>query len=442
MKRMTAFLLVLVLLPLWGCAQQQTAPLLRSAFDYYYKTAEVGHESDDGVIRAESREIAGHEGDLSWILTDYFSGPRSEDLVSPFPRDTELVSCEVDGGTAIIQLNKEFANLDGIELSVAASCIAATCFGAEGVEAVSISVPSGLLDGKLSINLSRDGLILRDASADMMNTELTLYFADQSRRYLIGEEITVSMAEMDNPQDYLMQKLLEGPKDRELASVLPEGTEILKVAVEDGVCNVNLSRSFTANLSEDPWAQYLALASIANTVTQFDDASQVEFYVESTLLTQYGVWRLDEPLTADENAVGPVHTGLNEFDVDLYLPLAGQEQLGRIPARVRQTASETAMELVAMALISYPGVNCVENPFPGGTELLSMQESGEDYIVDLSGELLGAEDLTACVRAMVLTLCAMGQAETVRLTVDGGTPVGDYGDLFEAHSYQEAWVLY
>lgn len=443
MKRKIAlFPLLAVLISLWGCVQEQAVPAPKSPFTYYYRPAEIDYESDNGVIRGETREIAGHEGDLRWILRDYLKGPQTEGLVTPFPKDIDLISCDLDGETAVVQVNKEFANLAGIDLSVAASCIAATCFGVEGVETVSISVPSGLLDGKQSIILRRDGLLLQDNGADMMRAEMTLYFADQSGRYLIGEKIPVSLTDTDNPQELLMQKLVEGPKDGELVPILPEGTKVLNVEVSDGVCNVNLSRGFTENASEDPISQYLALLAIANTMTQTEDVSSVELYEEGSLITSYGIWQLNAPLTKDTNAVGPVRTGLNEFDVDLYLPLAGQERLGRIPARIRQTASETAEELVTDALLSYPTVNFVENPFPSGTELRSIRDAGGLRVVDLSQELLNAEDLQACIRSLVSTLCALDGVNAVRITVEGKTPAGDYGDLFSAHSHQSDWALF
>lgn len=443
MKRIIAlFLLLAVLLFLWGCVQEKAVPAPKSPLTYYYRAAEIGYESDNGVVRGETRDIAGHEGDLCWILRDYFKGPQAEGLVTPFPKDMDLISCELDGETAVLQVNKEFANLAGIDLSVAASCIAATCFGVEGVEVVSISVPSGLLDGKQSITLRRDGLLLRDNGADMMRTEMTLYFADQSSRYLIGEEIPVSLTDMDNPQEFLMRKLAQGPKNGEVLPVLPKGTEVLNVEVSDGVCNVNLSRAFTENASEDPISQYLALMAVANTMTQTENVSSVELYEEGSLITSYGIWQLNASLTMDANAVGPVRTGLNEFDVDLYLPLAGQERLGRIPARIRQTASETAEELVAEALLDHPSVNCVENPFPAGTELLSIREAGGLRVVDLSQELLNAGNLQTCVRSLVSTLCALDGVNAVRITVEGKTPEGGYGDLFSAHSHQADWVLF
>lgn len=440
MKRACALFLCLALL-LTGCRGTRQTEKIQSPYTYYYRMAEVDYTTEDGVIRGETREISGHEEDPVWILEDYFGGPKSEDLVSPFPKDLTVVDYQEKEGTAFLRLSPEFSNLSGIELSVAAACIARTLFGLEGVSGVSITVEGGLLDGKQSLTLDREGILLSDGAGDLMRTEMTLCFGDQSGRYLVGEAITVSLANTENPQAYLMKKLADGPSDQGLRQILPQGTRILSVNVDDGVCNVNLSRDFTENKPESALGQRLVLLAIANTLTQTQGVSGVELYVEGSLLTAYGVWPLNAPLVADKGAMGPVRTGLNEFDVDLYLPVSGGGGLTAIPARVRQTANETAEELVITALLNYEGVNSLVNPFPAGTQLRALSESSGVWTVDLSRELLSAGDLTDCVRAIVLTLAKLEGGKAVRVTVEGASPAGDYGDLFFPHVFEESWIL-
>lgn len=440
MKRACALLLCLALL-LAGCGGDEQTEKIRSPYTYYYRTAEVDYTTEDGVIRGETRDISGHEEDPAWILEDYFEGPQREDLVSPFPKDLAVLDYQEKEGTAFLRLSGEFANLSGVELSVAAACIARTLFGREEVSSVSITAEGGLLDGKQSLTLDREGILLVDGAGDLMRTEMTLCFGDQSGRYLIGETITVSLANTENPQDYLMKKLADGPSDQGLRQILPQGTRILSVNVDDGICNVNLSREFMEHKPESALGQRLVLSSIANTLTQNQSVSGVELYIEGSLLTAYGVWPLNAPLVADEGAMGPVRTGLNEFDADLYLPVSGCQDLAAIPARVRQTANETAEELVVAALLDYEGVNGLVNPFPTGTQLRSLTESSGVWTVDLSRELLSAGDLTGCVRAIVLTLANLEGGKAVRITVEGNSPTGDYGGLFYPHVFEESWIL-
>ena len=440
MKKACALLLCLTLI-LTGCGTRGQADKIQSPYTYYYRTAQVDYTTEDGVIRGETREISGHERDLTWILEDYFRGPQSEDLVSPFPKDLAVRECQLKEKTVFLKLSGEFSNLSGIELSVAAACIARTLFGQEGVDSVSLSADGSLLDGKQSLSLDREGLLLTDGAGDLMRTDMTLCFGDQSGRYLIGETVTVSLANTDNPQAYLMHKLAEGPKDQGLRKILPDGTRILSVKVDDGVCNVNLSREFTEKKPQSALAQRMVLAAIANTLTQTEAVSGVELYIEGSLLTSFGVWQLNAPLVADEGAMGPVRTGLNEFDVDLYLPISGNQGLVEVPARVRQTANETTEELIITTLLSYAGVNGLINPFPTGTQLRSVWKKNGVWTVDLSREVLSAGDLTSCVRAIVLTLAKMEGGSAVRVTVEGSSPSSDNIELFYPSLFEGSWVL-
>ena len=440
MKKACALFLCLALL-LAGCGTRGQTDRIQSPYTYYYRTAQVDYAAEDGVIRGETREISGHEGDLTWILEDYFRGPESEDLVSPFPKDLALLDCQTKEGAVLLKLSEEFSNLSGIELSVAAACIARTLFGTEEVDSVSLTVDGGLLDGKQSLTLDREGLLLVDGAGDLMRTDMTLCFGDQSGRYLIGETVTVSLANTENPQAYLMKRLADGPKDQGLRKILPEGTRILSVNVDDGVCNVNLSREFTENKPQSALAQRLVLAAIANTLTQTEAVTGVELYIEGSLLTSFGVWQLNAPLVADEGAMGPVRTGLNEFDVDLYLPVSGKQGLVEVPARVRQTANESAEELVITTLLGYTGVNGLVNPFPTGTQLRSVAETEGVWTVDLSREVLSAGDLTGCLQSLVLTLAKLEGGSAVRVTVEGSSLSGDNGQWAYPSVFEESWVL-
>lgn len=439
-RRIAAFLCAALLLAMTGCGEDPEKEI-KSPYTYYYVASEIGYTGEDGVICGELRETAGHENSLDWILEDYLRGPVSESLISPVPKNTRLVSLQVQEKEAFLKMNEAFGSLSGVELSLAAGCIARTCFQMEEIEKVSISASSGLLDGKQSIALSREDIFLQDSSADLMNTQMNLYFGDQSGRYLIAEEITVSLANLDGPEDYLVRQLISGSRDRALKSTMPEGTRILETRVEDGLCNINFSRQFLENMPEDSIAQYLTLMSVVNTVLQRQETASVEIYVEGVLLTRYGVWNLNAPLVRDERMIGPVRTGLNEFDADLYLAVDGGNKLCMVPTRVHQTANETTAELLCKTLLTYESKNCLENPFPQGTTLLGVRQAGELCLVDLSKEFLTAEDMQAAVRAMAATLCAIDGIGSVRIVVDGGIPAEADQDLFATIIPQEDWVV-
>ena len=222
---------------------------------------------------------------------------------------------------------------------------------------------------------------------------------------------------------------------------MPLGTTLLGLEVTEGICAINLSREFLDHAPQTALAQRMTILSLTNTMTQLDDVDGVVLYAAGEPLTQYGVMDLSQPLTYEEGAVGPVRKGLNEFDVDLYLPVGNSRLLAQLPACIHQTASESSVELVVQTLLSHPEQNGYRNPIPAGTTLQSVHREGTQYVVDFSPEFLQGETgtLELAVRAVAATVLRLGDCTAVRITIDGASPEGEYGDLFAAQSWNESW---
>lgn len=325
----------------------------------------------------ELRETYGHESDYVWVLTEYLKGPISQKLTAPFQRSVSIVSAERSGSQLQLQMTQELANLSGADLTVACACITLTCLEFPGVEAVSIRAVGSKLDGKTEILLNRNSLLLEDSSASLVNAPYMLYFSDTDNRYLIGEKISVGEGQ-ENLPDYLVHRLLEGPTEPSLAETMPLGTTLLGLEVTEGICAINLSREFLDHAPQTALAQRMTILSLTNTMTQLDDVDGVVLYAAGEPLTQYGVMDLSQPLTYEEGAVGPVRKGLNEFDVDLYLPVGNSRLLAQLPACIHQTASESSVELVVQTLLSHPEQNGYRNPIPADTTLQAVHGRGRN----------------------------------------------------------------
>lgn len=440
-RKSTALILCLFLLVgLYGCAGQSHGDPLKSPMKFYYKTSDASYGDGQGATDYELRETYGHESDYVWVLTEYLKGPISQKLTAPFQRSVSIVSAERSGSQLQLQMTQELANLSGADLTVACACITLTCLEFPGVEAVSIRAVGSKLDGKTEILLNRNSLLLEDSSASLVNAPYMLYFSDTDNRYLIGEKISVGEGQ-ENLPDYLVHRLLEGPTEPSLAETMPLGTTLLGLEVTEGICAINLSREFLDHAPQTALAQRMTILSLTNTMTQLDDVDGVVLYAAGEPLTQYGVMDLSQPLTYEEGAVGPVRKGLNEFDVDLYLPVGNSRLLAQLPACIHQTASESSVELVVQTLLSHPEQNGYRNPIPAGTTLQAVHREGTQYVVDFSPEFLQGEagTLELAVRAVAATVLRLGDCTAVRITIDGASPEGEYGDLFAAQSWNESW---
>lgn len=442
MKARVCASLLAVCLLLAGCVRQVDSESLKNPCRFYYKTLDANYGKSQYAVDFELRETAGHESDLVWLLSEYFAGPTSKDLVAPFQKSTSLVSVEQNDTNLAICVSRDLAQLSGVDLYLACCCITLTCLEFAGVEAVSIQADGAQLDGKEQILLQRDSLLLDEIAPERTSTAFQLFFSDTENRYLIGEEIKIEREQQANLPKYLIQRLIEGPSESGLAETIPLGTRILDLQISDGICNVDFSSEFITNAPRTELAQRMTILSLANTLCQLDGVKSVVLYTEGKLLSRYGKMDLSQPLVFEEGAVGPVRTGLNEFDADIFVTIGDSGLLSRLPVRIRQTANDAKAELILQALFSYSEKNGYHNLIPAGTSLRAISWTNNGCSIDLTKEFLSLQEsseLSLAVRAIAATLWNVERVEEIQILVEGEIPQGRNSSLFQLKAPDNAW---
>ena len=436
MKRILALLLCAILL-LTGCTGSH--PTVSGTFYYRRSTTEFG--GTDGIIASENRSITNPLSDPEALLNAYFAGPEDDNLIAPFPRDSAVVNWEITDDTLMLTMNESFGALTGVELSIACACICRTFTGLLPVSRIHLKLSDGMLGGKPELQFSQDSFSLYDNGLDQSREEFTVYYTDSQRRYLIAEEVTVNLATEDDVIAFLAESLMSPPEGSGLNSALPRQTKLLSYEIDNGICTVNFSAEFELNSLTGCEAQRLTLLSVVNTLTQLEEISQVEFAVGGNLLVSYGNMNITEPFVFDENVIGPVRTGMNEFDVTLYLSNGTEHSLFPVPTRVRQTSGITQAELVVQAILDYEQKNSLYTLIPEGTVLNSVTAHRDICYVDLSREFLGEKHQTYyTARSIAASVCSLTGFNSVQITVDGQILDGeDYDTVFGLLTPQPHW---
>ena len=164
MKRMICLMLALVFLLLSGCHYSERGDILEPVEFYYPRvTTNFVYGAPDSVFTAEVREASGHVNDLSYLITMYLRGPQSANLRSPFPADCKLEEIRTGGNTLCIVLSGEFAELEGLEQTIACAALAKTCLSLSQMQRIRIDSTSE--NKTFSITLTEDSLLLADQSA-------------------------------------------------------------------------------------------------------------------------------------------------------------------------------------------------------------------------------------------------------------------------------------
>ena len=418
MKRAILLLLCLSLL-FSGC----TRASFTEPGTFYYHRTDTAYRGGEGVVAPETRELAEISEDLAAVLSLYCAGPKDPALESPLPSDAVLLSHTLYDQVLTLRFSDSLSKLSGVELTVAAGCLARTFLPLTGADTLILTADGAFLNGDTSLTVTLADLNLQDESLNLLHAEFPVYYASSDRRYLMKETIHVRHTSPEELPMYLLEQLLTPPAGTTLRSALPSGTHFNSVTVENGLCTVDVSEQFDSRRFYAMSAQCLSLLSIVNTLTALEEIDRVEITVEGNLLIRYGALSIPGPLMMDERGIGPVRTALGEMEAVLYLIHGSEGLLIPVPTRLRPGTSTTIPELVIKSLLADPGTNGIRTCISPETKLLSANVEDGICTVDLSGEYLNQpETLDWSNRVLVSSLCASEGVKGVKILVNGSVP--------------------
>lgn len=440
-KMICAFLAVLLLLSAAGCgeAKQKQEQMLHPV-DYYFVRKDTTFGTQDGVLTAQTVDFGDQTPDLTGVMERYLTMTAPEGTELPFPADTELLSAAFANNTATIQLSGGYAELSGIHATLADACLAKTALAFTGAEKVQLTVCDAAGETLHSKKITENDILLFDDSSDTSSTTYTLYFTDESGRYLLAERRTDPYISEANLPKHLITQLVEGPQTNGLTGTLPEGTRLLDINVENGICAVDFSAEFLSNLPQNAAEERITVMSVVNTLTVLDNIDQVQFYVEGSRTERFRYLLLSGQFVYDDTAIGPVRKDMNELDATVYLPLEGSGLLYPIPARLK-VASESASEAVLRLLSGYEPKNGLQNPLSGKP----MPEIRMDRTCCIlsypEGTVFGdtPETELAAIRALTASLTALNGISSIRILVNGEPAVFTVPDLPETIRPEKEW---
>jgi spore germination protein GerM len=112
---------------------------------------------------------------------------------------------------------------------------------------------------------------------------VSLYFAYYSddEFYLVKE--TRKIPAGDDIYKRALEELIKGPQSSELSPTLPSNVKVNSVKLSDGTAIVDFSKEIITNFEEIPHSsttELLAIFSIVNTLTEFEEINKVKITIE------------------------------------------------------------------------------------------------------------------------------------------------------------------
>lgn len=279
MRKWRCLLLALLALMLAGCQREEPE---RTAYLLYFQEADLTFSAGDGAFRTESVYL--YDGKITSsrqlaeaLMEELLAGPSDETLKNPLPSGTALVSLELDGGQATVDLSSPYGTLSGIALTLADSAIAMTLSQVPEVSSVKITVRGRELAYRERQVLNVREVLLTPEEDVLSTVDVRLYFLNEEGA-LVPEERTLDLYEGDT-QVSAVAKALEGdPKDRELLRPLPEGFQVKSVWLEESICYVNLSSALLEGLDEG--AVQTALQALEASFLSLEGVEEVRYLID------------------------------------------------------------------------------------------------------------------------------------------------------------------
>jgi len=369
MKRVLSAALALALSAVLfsGCAGiAESGSEAAPAVDVFYMLSEEEWNSGN-LIDCESHTLSSDDDMLAETIALLFAQPASSRLVSPYPPGTRPLSYEYENGSLTLFLSSEYGLLGGMDATVADACIVFTLCALDSVYSVSICAENG----RSVYNLTSSSIITDNISSNPYEKVIKLYFPQEDGRYLVSEERMLTIGQDSLLVRLVAEELLNGPRNAHLRSAVPEGTSLLGIALENGVCTLNLSRAFVDSMPESALAERMAVYSIVNSLTSVSEVESVRFLIEGNGVPYCRSIPLDGEFTYLPDIVGPVDYDNAETDATLYVFSDSSGKLTEVPARIKDDVYQTQSFLVLEALASANAGAGTTPPLPAGTRILS-----------------------------------------------------------------------
>lgn len=288
-KQICLLLLVPLLLLPAGCRREEPA---RTAYDLYFQEADLTYSAGESPFRTETVYLYDAETDSAprlaeALVRELLKGPADETLKSTLPAGTTLLSLEIEGDRARVDLSPSYESLSGVALTLADSAIAMTLSQVPEVSSVQITVRGRELAYRDRQVLNLRELLLTPEEDVVSTVEARLYFLNQEGRLTAAEQ-TLDLYEGDT-QVSAVAKALEGrPEGRDLLSPLPEGFQVKSVWLEEDICYVNLSSALLEGLGES--ALQTALRALEDSLSSLEAVEEVRFLVDGEFRRDLGAF--------------------------------------------------------------------------------------------------------------------------------------------------------
>ncbi len=219
-------------------------------------------------------------------------GPSARKLGAIMPEDTEISSIELAGGGFLtVNFSEKFLSEDSSRNVLNTYAVVKTLCSTTYVSSVKVLVNGECIkdrDGKMLEYISASDINLETEEYRSELREVALYFADDTKKQLAREVRTIKITDQQPIEQYIINELIKGTKEKKMHSVLSEKTVLVSVDVEENICYLNFKSGFISDNSGGDEHERLVIYSIVNSLTELQTIGRVQFYMDGKRIERFG----------------------------------------------------------------------------------------------------------------------------------------------------------
>lgn len=292
-KRLTAIILVLILLTAASCGSKQNHSA-GMKFKIYY----VNHDAT-GLL---SNEYTTESTEIDVIVKELISrlGTVSERLEyqAPLAGNFVLLDYSLSEGQLVLNFDENYKNQEIIMEILVRAAIVRTLIQVKGIQYVSFSIRSEPLtdaSGNVVGVMNKDTFI--DNAGNEINTyektKLRLYFADEQGDGLVVLSRNKVYNSNISMERLIVEELIAGPKEDDSGlekgnkayPVMNPDAKIVSVNVRDGICYVNLDETFLTQVYNV--TPEVTIYAITNSLVELANVNKVQISINGATNINY-----------------------------------------------------------------------------------------------------------------------------------------------------------
>lgn len=284
MKKIWTIIVCMALLLLsGGCKDRQDMEALEDGIYeiYYLNTAGTR------LVPREYQPQAGEDDKGSLIeelMVQFGQVPADFDGQTALGDKVELQRYVLDGTVLYLYFNPNYMLMNSTREILCRAALTKVFTQIPGIDYINInSGDQPIMDAKgnpVGMMCAADFVeSISDVNA-FEESELTLYFADESGERLKAEKRQVFHSINTSLERLVVEELIAGPLEEGLFSTLPPETRILNISVTDNICYVNFDDSFLKNTLSVK--EYIPVYSIVNSLVENTGVNRVQISVNGS----------------------------------------------------------------------------------------------------------------------------------------------------------------